>query len=178
MKKIFLTLTTLLLALVLVGCKQNRYDDHYIIVFFTDELVFKETVQVEKDSIFPKPADLESPFADFEGWYKDVNYTEEFDFTKPITESTTIYVKWDYHTFNITYMLEEDAINHPSNPTSIKVNRLLDGDELRLNSPTREGYIFRSWHFEEDLSDSPVQFLTKENVDDDVVLYPRWRALN
>lgn len=178
MRKIYLIITTLLLTLILVGCQVNRYDDHYIIVFYTDELVDLETKKVDKDSIFSKPEDPESPYADFDGWYTSVNYTEEFDFSKPITESTTVYAKWNYNTFNITYMLEEDALNHPGNPLTIQVNRLLDGHELRLSAPTREGYIFRSWHLEEDLSDAPVNFLSKDNVDDDVVLYPRWRQLN
>lgn len=47
----------------------------------------------------------EEPKADgylFEGWYADKELTKEFDFTKPITENTTIYAKWA-KLFDITY---------------------------------------------------------------------------
>lgn len=180
MKKALTIITILLSALVLTSCTTVKYDDHYTIVFYMGGLGKIDTVQVEKDAIFTKPADPISEYADFLNWYEEPELVNEFDFTKPITESVTLYAKWDYFMFNIIYELGEGGVNNPNNPSTIQQFRLIERDTTySLQNPTRPGMIFRSWHFEPDFSDSPIVNLNKRNITEDVTtIYARWRTAN
>lgn len=179
MKKISILFTILLSTLLLVGCSVTRYDDHYTIVFYMDGLGSKDVAQVEKGAIFERPADPESEHADFIDWYTTPERDELFDFTKPITKSVTIYSKWEFFVFNITYEVGEGGVNHPNNPKTIQQYRLIEqGSTYGLNAPTRSGMIFRSWHFNEDFSDPAISSLNKNNVHGDVTIYARWRTVN
>lgn len=57
---------------------------------------------VKKGQTASEPKKPEADGYLFEGWYADKELTKEFDFTKPITENTTIYAKWA-KLFDITY---------------------------------------------------------------------------
>lgn len=174
MKKI-LTFSVLLLSLfVLVSCGKTKFDDHYIVVFYLGGQDRMESVKVEKNGFLTKPKDPESEESSFEGWYYDKEYLIEFDFSKPITESLTIYAKWTYIQHRILYFIEDGVVNSSENPISY-TSKLND---FRLRPATREGYRFLSWHLTSDFSDPAVHFLTNDNVTDNMTLYPRWRKLN
>lgn len=180
MKKILTIITVLLSALVLTSCTTVRFDDHYTIVFYMGGLGKIDTVQVEKDSVYTRPADPTSVYADFVEWYAEPNLVTVFDFSNPILNSLTIYAKWDYYMFDIVYQLGEGGINHPNNPSTIDKFRLMEKDTTyNLSPPTRQGFIFRSWHFEEDFSDAPIVTLNERNIrEDTTTIYARWRAVN
>lgn len=52
-----------------------------------------QTVEEGKTATEPTTAPTREGY-DFLGWYGDEEFTAEFDFTKPITENTTVYAKW------------------------------------------------------------------------------------
>ena len=62
-----------------------------------------------------KPADPENGGLSFGGWYTNEEYTEEFDFTQPITKDTTIYAKFvgDFYAniWDITDGVEYHLVN-------------------------------------------------------------------
>ena len=75
-----------------------------------------ETVQyIPKGECVSKPADPENGGLSFKGWYTSEEYTEEFDFTQPITKDTTIYAKFvgDFHA-NI-WDITDGVENHQTN---------------------------------------------------------------
>lgn len=45
-----------------------------------------------------RPDDPQPVLGEFGGWYTSSDYSEEFDFNKPITEDTVIYAKWEFDT--------------------------------------------------------------------------------
>lgn len=52
--------------------------------------------EIDKDGKATKPADPTRTGYTFKGWYTDNGkFVDKFDFTKPVTEDTTLYAKWE-----------------------------------------------------------------------------------
>ena len=45
-----------------------------------------------------EPAAPEREDYQFEGWYKDADFAERYDFTEPVTDDITLYAKWVQNT--------------------------------------------------------------------------------
>ncbi len=94
----------------------------------------------------------------FLGWYENENFTGE-----PITvidtarkENITLYAKWELPTYNIIYELD-GGTNNPENPATFQVNTEGGGDAL-LKAPTKTGYIFDGWYYDEDFDYSVSKY--------------------
>lgn len=85
-----------------------RYDDPTLapddavlefLLLFDDQLVKNieeyESIILKKGDAIPKVNDPECEFATFAGWYTDLDYTEEADLLKPISDNLILYAKWD-----------------------------------------------------------------------------------
>ena len=67
-----------------------------------------DSVQVAEGKTVEEPENPKKDEYKFDGWYKDKDYTEVFDFdTETITDNTTIYAKW--RKYNLTTTVEETA---------------------------------------------------------------------
>lgn len=187
MKKVYTLLTLLLAVFLLASCKPNRYDNYYIVVFYTDTAnsgISIPTLEVEKDTKINAPEiDLDGKPVVFEGWYKDSKFQEEFKFEdQEITESMTIFVKWRYPEFKINYVLGEDEVNNDRNVETF-VPAQSGEDGLRIRDPQKEGYRFRGWYLNAPYPESKtkVDYVTLDLYEDgaeEITLYPRWDKLN
>lgn len=53
---------------------------------------------LEKGDTLKKPKTPKANVGTFAGWYTDYSYSEEFDFSKPLEQSVTLYAKWEIDT--------------------------------------------------------------------------------
>ncbi len=111
----------------------------------------------------------------FAGWYE----TEDFS-GEPVTvidtarkENITLYAKWDFPTFNITYELD-GGTNHANNPATFQVNP--EGVNVILQAPTKAGYIFDGWYFYDDFTGSLSKYDDgwHFNRTEDTTIYAKW----
>ncbi len=69
--------------------------DKVVVKFDAQNGTSTRTVEVTKGETVERPADPTRTGYQFLGWYKEKAGTNEWDFTKPITEARTLYAKWE-----------------------------------------------------------------------------------
>lgn len=102
----------------------------------------------------------------FVGWYTSRESTGVlFDFAAPMTQSTTVYAKWDATAFDITY-----SYNYPGSPEDVV--RAVDRDDT-VNPPafTRTGYSFGGWYTD---AACTTAYQTAAPVISAFTLYAKW----
>ena len=72
----------------------------------------------------PTVLDEYSSFVTFAGWYTDEDYKTKFDFSKPITASTTVYAKWNV----------EMTVNFDTGETGVEIPsvKVMAGDKIKM----------------------------------------------
>ena len=101
----------------------------------------------------------------FLGWYDENNQlvttNAVYSFVMP-NHDYTLEAKWNY--FEITYNLN-GGVNNENNPTSYSI----DDDNITLNAPTKEGYEFVGWKYNDEFVDE-----IDTNTIDDITLEAVW----
>ncbi|SCX66197.1 Listeria/Bacterioides repeat-containing protein [Lysinibacillus fusiformis] len=103
----------------------------------------------------------------FGGWYKDVGYTQTYDFTSVITEATTIYAKWNAQMHTVSFEVDGgSAISHQS---------VAHGGKATMPhvEPTKAGYTFGGWYT--DAGHTQVYDFTSV-ITEATTIYAKWNA--
>ena len=119
---------------------------------------------VENGAKATKPADPTAEDYSFQGWYTDTRYTMEYDFSKEVTEDTTVYAKWVKKP-----IVSFNANGHGTAPASQTVE--LNGKATKPADPTAEGYVFRGWYT---TAECTTEFDFNTPIAADTTLYAKW----
>lgn len=101
------------------------------------------------------------------GWYTEKALIHQFDFSKPVYEDMTLWVKWQSRQVYINYYVDDDVLWLTA-PIEYNVST------LPADAPTKEGYRFAGW-FEKDETTGEMKihnFMTR--MKDDLKLYAGW----
>ena len=105
---------------------------------------------------------------DFIGWYLDSEYkTKPVNKISNINSNYTLYGKFEFHEYQITYHLN-GGTNDSANPASIIIT-----DIITLNPAQKTGYAFSGWFLDEGLSENCS---TLQNISFDIDLYAGFNA--
>jgi len=116
-----------------------------------------DSMVVEEGTVIAKPeVELTKKGYAFTGW--------DHSFSKPIKDDITISAKWKANSYTITY----DA-----NGGEIEFGNIIVtyGETYELDTPTREGYIFKGWKYE-----GTILTTNKWLIDKDAVVVAEWEA--
>lgn len=119
---------------------------------------------VEDGAKATKPADPTAEDYSFQGWYTDTRYTMEYDFSKEVTEDTTVYAKWVKKP-----IVSFNRNGHGTAPASQTVE--LNGKATKPADPTAEGYVFRGWYT---TAACTTEFDFNTPIAADTTLYAKW----
>lgn len=122
---------------------------------------------VENGAKATKPADPTAEDYSFQGWYTDTRYTMEYDFSKEVTEDTTVYAKW-----NETYTVTFNVGDHGTAPTAQTVEN--GGKATKPENPTAKGWRFDGWYTDTRYT---TKYTFNEEVTADTTLYAKWTQL-
>ena len=119
---------------------------------------------VEDGAKATKPADPTAEDYSFQGWYTDTRYTMEYDFSKEVTEDTTVYAKWVKKP-----IVSFNTNGHGTAPARQTVE--LNGKATKPVDPTAEGYVFRGWYT---TAACTTEFDFNTPIAADTTLYAKW----
>lgn len=118
-----------------------------------------------KDSItFPQPEKNGRTLA---GWYEDAECTVEFTGDEALTENITVYAKWDWEYYTITF----DSQGGSEVPSQLV---RYDDRITEPENPVREGYRFTGWYSD---SACTVREYFRSGVGRDICLYAGWNPI-
>ena len=97
-------------------------------------------------------------------WYLDQEYTQEFDFTKPLTENVTLYGAWSRNVYTVTFMVDGQVYNtqqieHGSRASAIA-------------NPSKDGWVFNGWYYDEACTEPFNR--SADDIVADTTLYAGW----
>lgn len=153
MKKIFSIFLIMLFGFTLVACSEPTYDRDVIVVFYTaGGTNIDRLVNPEIGSKIDEPTEPIKNGYDFKGWYKDIDYTDDWDFdVDTIEKSTTIYAKFTPINYVINYVTKYgESIG--VNPESYTIER-----DVFLRAATLEGYTFNGWYTDAEFTNKVTQ---------------------
>ncbi len=101
----------------------------------------------------------------FGGWYKNATLTETFVFNTMPAEDVTLYAKWIYKYYTITY--DPDGGNLSALSQQVEYDKTYN-----LSLPTRENYVFLGWYSNNVLFENGTWTRTS-----DISLVARWDSI-
>lgn len=106
---------------------------------------------------------------DFKGWYKESTYeTRVYNLTSSLmVEDLTLYAKWEFHTYKVTYI---DGGTH-SNPASYTIEM----PNITLQDGGKSGYRFAGWYTDSARKESIFEIKTNDCAD--MTIYAKWEKI-
>ncbi len=156
-----------LLSFFFVGCKKEQKADVFTVTLASNGGMKIAPIRVEAGEVIPQNKLFPSPIiADggtFDGWYADEDLKEKFDFNTKVENDLTLYAKWVYKTYNISFVM-----NGGPDKSSVDVR---EGGTIELDRPSMEDKVFVGWYKDATLKQL---YNMSTKVLADVTLYARW----
>lgn len=155
-------------TILYAGWKQDPISGESLIVTFSSNggtSVASQAVAYGALVIEPDSPDREG--YEFGGWYVDAECTIGFDFSKPVTENTILYAKWNIVNPVFTVRFETNGGTLIAEK-QVLVGTLIDEPEV----PIKKGYVFTGWYADSSLL---TLFSFDKPIDADITLYAGWK---
>lgn len=169
MKKIFLVFSFIIMSLFIISCNQKQVSYKVVIDRMNNSEVETKYVN-EKNKVIIEEPQFEGHI--FKGWYTEKEYINLFDIEQnEIYKDLNLYAKWDKKssTYIITYDSNQGSILQPV--TVLSHSNIFDYATV---VPIKEGYIFKGWFKDENLSN---QVNKDDLVTNNITLYAKWEVV-
>lgn len=136
-------------------------------VFFeTFEGDAMDQIQVQYGATIPILVNPAREGYDFDGWYKDAEYTMLWDFDNDLVYANTVlYAKWSIKVYTIIFETNQSS---PIDPVQVNHGELLP----KPVDPLLEGYIFDGWY--KDIDCTLLWDFDNDKIYNDIILYAKW----
>lgn len=116
------------------------------------------------NGLVKKPSDPSRKGYTFDGWYTDKECRDAYDFTVPVTESMTLYAKWNRNSYQVVF---------DTKGGSMVTARMIDYNKTvtKPSDPVRNGYTFAGWYTDAACT-SGYDFTTP--IVENITLYAKW----
>ncbi|MEG1528551.1 MAG: InlB B-repeat-containing protein [Clostridia bacterium] len=136
----------------------------YTITFNSNLGSAVENIVVKSGLTATAPANPTREGYEFDGWYTDMLFTNQYDWSTAVTADIELLAKWNKISYVITFDSQEG-----SNVAKLTID--YNAVATKPADPTREGHIFRGWFTDN-------QFTTEYNwasvVTADMKLFAKW----
>ena len=167
MKSIRFILSIALLFVVLQACKKEVDGEVFTITLESNGGMNIAPIRVRSGDLIPQNRLFPNPIitdgGTFDGWYADSELVQKFDFNTKITENMTLYAKWLYKTYPVSFVMNGAGDKAPID--------VIEGRTLEVGRPDWDGKVFVGWY-----RDAGLKQLYNMNtkVISEMTLYARW----
>ena len=168
---------SLIIALVLAVCclfactgAVKKYD----VKFETYGFCEVATQQIEENRTATRPVDPSCSTHNFIGWYADEEFSEEFDFSSPITQNTVIYAKWTEK--ESTYTIKFDNQGKGKKVASQYIEAGVNGKITKPDNLSSRGWKFLGWSLDKNDKVNLIDFETYIPTCS-ITLYAQWNEI-
>ncbi len=140
-------------------------------VYFTDDGALLFSASAEYGTAVAEPAEAPAKTGRvFAGWYADKALTQVYDFSAPVTDTLTLYAKWETARYAVTFSAGEGATNVPA------AQEVEHGEKAQKPAaePERDGYVFKGWYAD---AACAVEFDFDAAVTGNMTAYAKWAKL-
>ena len=116
-----------------------------------------ESQTIEEDSLAQTPNTTTKEGYTFISW--------DYDFNTPITSDTVITASWSSNPYTVTYDANGGTV---ANPTT----NVASGEQYTLETPSRTGYTFAGWYYDE----TPFAISGEWSISENITLIAEWTA--
>ena len=126
-----------------------------------------DPITVRSGSTITKPANPQKEGYDFNNWYKDEDLSILWDNNEKITQSITLYAKWDIKSFDVTFNSKGGSL---VSGVSVDYNNEI----TKPTDPTKDGYEFGGWYSDNNLT--KAWDFDQDKVKSNMTLYAKWNV--
>ncbi len=139
---------------------KNIEDTNNYSITFVDgtNVLLEATTENQK---IAKPEDPVKTGYTFKGWFSDDKFSTAFDFTKEVSEDTTVYAKFEILKLKVQFMDGNTILSSKTVDYNLTVS-------APQNEPTKNGYIFDGWYTDTEYTD---QFNFNDKITTDTKIY-------
>ena len=141
----------------------------YTVTFISNGGTEIEPQVVNSGDKASKPTDPTKVDYTFAGWFLDSSFSQEYDFSAPVTADISLYAKWATiaYTYDITFVTDGGS--------EIPSQVVNSGETVvKPEDPTKENYSFMGWFTDSNLT---CEYDFSAPVLSDLYLYARWEEL-
>ncbi|NLN50451.1 MAG: hypothetical protein GX149_02375, partial [Acholeplasmataceae bacterium] len=138
----------------------------FVVSFNTLDGKDGEELYLDYNSLIPEPSLPSRTGHVFLGWFKAIDYEEEWDFNNDVVKADTIlYAKWDPALFTVSFENVEDY-----ETKTIEYGKLI----ARPEEPTKANHRFGGWFIDDELK---IAWNFEAPILKNMILYAKWTEL-
>jgi uncharacterized repeat protein (TIGR02543 family) len=137
----------------------------YTVTFESNQGTSVLPITTEYNTTITQPIDPTKVGHTFGGWYSDLTLTVPFVFTSSITQSMTLYAKWNINSYTMTF---NSMGGSPINPVTQNY-----GSQITVPNPAKEGYDFAGWYTSETYT---TLYTVTTMPDTNTTVFAKWTA--
>ena len=165
----FLLLLIAMSSIVFSSCSDDNEDILYTVSLVSNggtnmvPLKVRSGERIPLNKLYPNP--ITNDGGTFDGWYADAALENEFDFNTPVTSDLTLYAKWFYKKYTVSFIM--------NGAPDIPDQEVIEGRTMELDKPKYDGHIFVAWYMDNEFGKI---FSFNTPVTSDLTLYARWET--
>ena len=168
MFKTFICILLVSSGLLFFACKKETPQANRFTVNFINTNI--SSIELDEGSLIPQPSTPVKEGYTFIGWFKDSEFSCEFDFSsQQIYEDMNIYAKW----------LKNPVLSYNPNGGTLHSKRQYTGSELKSTftisdmNISKPGFIFTGWNSKRDGSGNEIK--NSITITEDTTIYAQWK---
>ncbi len=162
------TLLVTFMAFTMLSCSKDEAGELFTVTIVSNGGTNFAPIRVEAGQTIPlnklSPQPITIDGGDFMYWCSDELLDHEFDFNTPVYGDMTLYAKWFYVEYTMTFEM--------NGAPAIEPLTIRSGKSVEYFRPQYDGKIFGGWYTDPECTRSFDFIMTK--ISEDVTLYAKW----